>query len=129
MDFKAEIEYWEDKNGHSPITDFLLKEVPANHLAWIKKRDHDFLEKLTVRELFSTPYLDWAEGVDYPLIEVRYLGKGEKNYRALAFVWNQDLIYLDFFKGSGSDGRLAKHFLKSITRAEDWKQRYPKAKT
>ncbi len=123
MDFRVEIEYWEDVDGISPIVQF-IRERPLEHQVRIKKRN-DHFRNLTFQQLRNTPFFELATGAKHPLWELKYLASKGMNYRALCIIHKNILVVLVVFKGSGSGGRLQKYFPQAIQRAEEWKQRHP----
>ena len=123
MDFKFGIEYWEHSNGFSPVAEF-FKELPAEHKKRIGDRE-DFCEGLSFLELLRTPYFRKAQGAKDTLWELRYPASHGMNYRAICLLWQQRVVVLVMFKGSGSGGKIRHYFQQAIERAEDWKRRYP----
>ena len=54
MDFNVEIEYWEDNQGVSPVVNF-IKNLPAEHQAWIVKKN-EFFEGITMSDLMRSQF-------------------------------------------------------------------------
>lgn len=122
MDFQVDIEYWEDSRGFSAVTKFILEQIPTEDQARIAKKNNHF-RSLTFQQLCKTPFFEPVKGAKYPLWELKYLASKSMNYRALCILHKSILVILLIFKGSGSEGKLQKHFPQAIQRAEDWKRR------
>lgn len=123
MDFHVEIEYWESSAGECPIENFILS-LPADHQNRIIKKN-DFFEKLTLQQLMKTTCFEKAKGASQALWELKYPGSKGMNYRMLCIIHKQSVVGLDLFQGSGSGGKLRKHFDQAIQRADDWRKRNP----
>ena len=79
----------------------------------------------TISSLLRTPYFRKAQGAKDTLWELQYPASHGMNYRAICLLWQQRVVVLVMFKGSGSGGKIRHYFQQAIERAEDWKRRYP----
>ncbi|HEY0220744.1 MAG TPA: hypothetical protein VGC58_00805 [Candidatus Paceibacterota bacterium] len=116
MDYLTDIEFWEDINGNSPITDF-LSGTPLKAKKWIIKKN-SYFEQLTVEQLRKSKYLEPVEGTEFLILELKYFT--QPPYRMLCTVWKQKLVGLVMFQGSGTK-EISKNIKQAIDRASYWK--------
>ncbi len=126
MDTLVQMELWDDINGNCPIVDF-LDSIPKEHLDRIRRKN-ERNETRTYRQFMSQGdnFIETIDNsTDCTLYEVKYKGKGGYNYRAIAFRWGDDFVFLHMFHGSGGNGTVNKYIPLSISRVESWKKYRP----
>jgi hypothetical protein len=125
MAIPVEIELWEE-NGFSPLEKF-IEELPAKDQAWIMRR-MEFLSRLDHSGLMRSKYFERLRGEKEMLYEMKFAGSGSLNYRMICFIWQQKVVGLVMFKGSGSGGRATKFSATALHRMARWEARHPDSK-
>jgi len=113
------IDFWE-YGELSPISNFLLSLIEKDQVQ-ITKKNETFAQK-SVQQLCMLEDLKKIKGTEHPaLYELKYRTKNP--YRAICLrTGENDLLVLEMFKGSGSDGEVERHIPTAKKRLGIWQK-------
>lgn len=120
MNFPIKIAFWEAKDDHSPITEF-LDSIAVRDAVWISKKN-SYFERKNYKQLEYSKHWGKIVNIDYELYELKY--HSSPPYRAICIPWKEKIVILVLFKGSGSNGNVNRYLPTAVERAKDWKERF-----